>query len=88
MLFAIRPFHSFFKKYDIKHHHVLIVWALLSVIIPVVAITVALGTSFSSVAQALSIAVMGLSFGVFFYILLEAEESNIESETNKKSNCQ
>ena len=88
MLFTIRPFHRFFKKYDISHHHVLIVWALLSVIIPITAITVALGTSFSSVAQALSLAVMGLSFGVFFFILLEAEESKIESEKNKKTDCQ
>lgn len=84
MLIIIRPAHRFLAKYDVKHHHVLIVWSLLSIAIPVIAIIAALGATFSSFAQALSLAVMGISIGVFFYILLEAEESRLDNEKKMK----
>ncbi len=83
MLFIIRPFHKFCKRYDVKHHHVLIVWSLLSIAIPVTAVVAAVGATFSNIAQAFSLTVLGLSLGIFFYILLEAEEKRIDSQRNK-----
>lgn len=80
MLFLIRPIHRWAKKYNVKHHHILLVWSALSFLFPAVTIFVTLDVTFSRMAQVLSVFVMGVSIGVFFYILLLAEESRISGE--------
>ncbi len=80
MLFIIRPIHRWTKKYDIKHHHILLAWALLCLLIPALTLFITLGVRFTTVAQVLSIFIMGLSIGVYFYILLLAEEARISGE--------
>lgn len=73
----IRFLHQFAKRYDIAHHHILVVWGILSLLIPLVALTATLGLAFSSIAQALSLFVSFTSIGLFFFILLLAEEQKI-----------
>ena len=80
MLFLIRPIHRWAKKYNVKHHHILLVWSALSFLFPAVTILATWEVTFSSMAQVLSLFVMGISIGVFFYILLLAEESRISGE--------
>lgn len=75
------PFHRWCKRYDIAHHHILWVWMAFSFLFPAVALIATLGANFSSFAQAASLFVTGSSIGVFFYILLEAEESKIEESS-------
>lgn len=80
MLFLIRPIHRWATKYDIKHHHILLVWALLCFLVPALTLFITLGVRFSTVAQVLSVFIMGLSIGVYFYILFLAEEARISGE--------
>lgn len=83
MLILIRPIHRWAKKYDVKHHHILLAWLALCLLIPAATIFATLGVTFSSTAQVLSVFVMGASLGVFFFILLLAEESRITEENEK-----
>lgn len=85
MLFLIRPVHRWARKYDIKHHHILFVWAALCFLVPAVTIFTTLGTTFSTTAQALSVFIMGTSIGVFFYILLLAEESRVSDAERQET---
>ena len=80
MLFLIRPIHRWARKYNIPHHYILLVWSALSLLIPSLSLFIALGYTFATTAQALSIFVLGVSIGVYFYILLLAEESRISTE--------
>jgi len=82
MLFLVRPLHRWAKKYHIAHHHILIVFSVLSLIVPMIALFAAFGVNFSSTAQALSLFVLGLAIGVFFYILLLAEEKRISESAH------
>ena len=83
MLVIIRPIYRWAQKYNIKHHHILVVWLGLSILIPAITIWSAFGISFSSTAQVLSLCVMGASLGLFFYILLLAEEARITGKEKK-----
>jgi len=77
VLFLVRPLHRWAKKYRVAHHHVLLLWSALSLLIPALALFAAFGMTFSSIAQALSLFILGLAIGIFFYILLLAEEERI-----------
>ncbi|MGC8467832.1 MAG: hypothetical protein ACP5D5_02510 [Acidithiobacillus sp.] len=82
MLFLVRPLHRWAKKYRVAHHHLLLVWCALSLVIPAITLFAALGVNFSSTAQALSLFVLGVAIGVFFYILLLAEEARIAQSSH------
>ncbi|WP_248885288.1 hypothetical protein [Acidithiobacillus acidisediminis] len=83
MLILVRPIHRLAKKYQIAHHHILLVLLFMILVISGATLFSVFGLNFSSMAQVGAVFTSGASLAVFFYILLAAEEWRIENEQNR-----